>query len=79
MEDGMIVQLHTPAGAVDIDTLTVTDSELSALGLSRQWLVDTYGDLERMKELLANSPDVITQPEMWELVRLMGKHLGITT
>jgi len=33
-------------------------------------------DYERACELLASSPAVITQPEMWELLRLFGKRLG---
>lgn len=33
-------------------------------------------DTLRVEELLASSPDVITQPEMWELIRLIGKRLG---
>ena len=34
-------------------------------------------DITRAQELLANSPDVITQPEMWELARIFGRLLGI--
>lgn len=34
-------------------------------------------DLKRARELLANSPDVITQPEMWELMRIYGRFHGI--
>jgi len=30
----------------------------------------------RASEILANSPDVITLPEMWELVRIFGRRLG---
>lgn len=33
-------------------------------------------DTLRVEELLSTSPSVITQPEMWELVRLFGKRLG---
>lgn len=33
-------------------------------------------DTIRAEEILANSPDVITQPEMWELVRIFGRRLG---
>jgi len=35
-------------------------------------------DMARAKELLSNSPDVITQPEMWELMRIFGRLHGIT-
>jgi hypothetical protein len=30
----------------------------------------------RVKELLATSPLVITQPEIWELLRILGRKLG---
>jgi len=33
-------------------------------------------DTIRAEELLANSPEVITQPEMWELMRIFGRRLG---
>lgn len=33
-------------------------------------------DTIRAQELLASSPDVITQPEQWELFRIMGRRLG---
>lgn len=32
-------------------------------------------DLERARELLSTSPQVITQPEMWELMRIYGRKL----
>jgi len=34
-------------------------------------------DIIRARELLENSPDVITQPEMWELMRIFGRLHGI--
>lgn len=33
-------------------------------------------DEARAKELLASSPDVITQPEIWELLRIIGRRSG---
>ncbi|MBA7658569.1 hypothetical protein ES703_66528 [subsurface metagenome] len=33
-------------------------------------------DTLRAQELLATSPPVITQPEMWELIRIFGRRLG---
>lgn len=33
-------------------------------------------DTLRAEELLASSPDVITQPEQWELLRIIGRRLG---
>lgn len=35
-------------------------------------------DTLRAEELLQSSPDVITQPEMWELMRIFGRRLGLT-
>jgi len=34
------------------------------------------GDIARAEELLASSPQVITQPEIWELLRIFGRRLG---
>ncbi len=80
MEDGMIIQFHTPSGAAAIDTETVTDNELAALGISRDLLNEEFSllDIARAQVLLANSPDVITQPEMWELLRIFGHRLGLS-
>lgn len=39
-------------------------------------LVDASPDEIRATELLHMSPPVISQPEMWELVRIFGKKLG---
>lgn len=75
----MIIQFHTPSGPVEIDPLTVTDAELAMLGLTR---ADIAGEIQkaqdeaRAAELLATSPAVITQPEMWELLRIYGRRLG---
>jgi len=33
-------------------------------------------DTIRAQELLAASPDVITMPEIWELLRIFGRRLG---
>ncbi len=33
-------------------------------------------DIERARVLLASSPDVITQPEIWELLRIIGRRSG---
>lgn len=35
-------------------------------------------DTIRAEEILSLSPPVITMPEMWELLRIFGKHLGYT-
>lgn len=33
-------------------------------------------DTIRAQEILASSPDAITMPEMWELMRIFGRRLG---
>lgn len=35
-------------------------------------------DIERVKELLATSPAAITMPEIWELMRIFGRRLGLS-
>lgn len=46
----------------------------------QQYITITPPDPDRLRaqELLSSSPDVITQPEMWELIRIFGKLLGLT-
>lgn len=34
-------------------------------------------DTIRAQELLENSPDVISMPEMWELMRIYGRRFGL--
>ncbi|MBA7568523.1 hypothetical protein ES708_10252 [subsurface metagenome] len=36
-------------------------------------------DTIRAQELLDTSPDAITAPKMWELMRIFGRRLGFTT
>lgn len=33
-------------------------------------------ELDRINELLEQSPAVITMPEVWELLRIIGRRLG---
>lgn len=75
----MIIPFHTPTGIIVVDTETVIDSELEALNLTRADLDAEYGDIIRAQELLGTSPAVITQPEMWELMRIFGRLHGIIT
>lgn len=35
-------------------------------------------DEARAQELLATSPNIITQPEIWELLRIIGRRLGLS-
>lgn len=74
----MIIQFHTPAGVIVIDTAIVTDAELAALGWTRDQLNEEFHllDIARAQEILAKSPDVITQPEIWELLRIFARRLG---
>ncbi len=77
----MIVFFHTPAGQVAVDPLIVTDGQLSALGLTRDDIapfVQEAQDSLRANELLATSPAVITMPEIWEILRILGRIHGLT-
>lgn len=76
----MIIRLHTPAGIISIDSETVTDDELEGAGMTRDSFNDAFNlvDITRATELLANPPTAITQPEMWELMRIFGRLLGIS-
>lgn len=42
-------------------------------------VITTTPDPDRLRaeDLLATSPQAITQPEMWELMRIFGKLLGV--
>lgn len=73
-----------------MDTTTDEDTQLSAVALeardATQEEIDLYNaqvvitppdpDTIRAEELLATSPQVITMPEMWELIRIYGRRLG---
>jgi len=73
-----------------MDTTDEEHNQLSALAASWKYPsfeeIDRYDalviiyqpdpDTLRAQELLTSSPDVITQPEMWELVRIFGRRLG---
>lgn len=74
----MIIQFHTKDGIIVIDSETVNDHTLQLLGLTRDEFNEQFNlqDIARAQELLASSPDVITQPEMWELIRIFGRRLG---
>lgn len=74
-----------------MDTTPDEDNFLAALAIeardATQQEIDLYNaqviiipenpDIIRATELLANSPDIITQPEMWELMRIFGRLLSI--
>jgi len=54
---------------------TPTQADLQAFN-SQVEILPPDPDTVRAEELLANSPQVITQPEMWELLRIFGRRLG---
>jgi hypothetical protein len=54
VEDGMIVQFHTPKGIVNVDPLTVTDTQLAVLNIDRKALAkliprDLAAELDDLK------------------------------
>jgi len=55
----MIITFHTPDGTVDIDTDTVTDGQLKALGLTRSSIADlmprdALSELDALKRTIAD-------------------------
>lgn len=74
-----------------MDTTDLEHNTLTSIALSHRLAyaseIDLYNaqviieppnpDIVRATELLATSPQVITQPEMWELMRIFGRLLGI--
>lgn len=79
-----IIQLHTPSGVIEVNSETVTDEELTALGMTRADLkailyplsVNPTPDYLRACEILSQSPPAMTMIEVWELLRILGKSLG---
>jgi len=73
-----------------MDTTTTEQANLAAVAISHrdatQTELDLYNtqvvitppnpDAIRAAELLASSANVITQPEQWELLRIIGRRLG---
>lgn len=85
----MLFTFHTPTGVVTIDSNTVTDGQLAQLNITRDGLNELVQnqrvlgypdesdpDTITARELLGTSPDVITQPEIWQLLRIYGRRLG---
>lgn len=52
---------------VDLEPYEVSDEELQE-----------EADLATAQGYLASSPDVISQPEMWFLIRYLARRIGIT-
>lgn len=61
----------------DANTATATQAEIDLYN-AQVVLTPPEPDLIRANELLATSPTVITMPEMWELIRIFARRLGIT-
>lgn len=78
LPDGTLVSdeeiIATPEGGLYINHLTgeerpATEDEITSL---------PNPDIERAKELLSTSAEVITQPEIWELLRIFGRRLDLS-
>ena len=75
----MRFELHTPTGIVTLDTETVTDGQLAELGLTMADIapqIQEANDQAIAEALLATSPEIITAPEIWALLRIYGRKLG---
>lgn len=66
---------HTALAAVATDFHDPTQEELDIYN-AREIEPPPDADTLRAQELLASSPSVITQPEQWELLRIIGRRLG---
>ncbi|MBA7652320.1 hypothetical protein ES703_60150 [subsurface metagenome] len=58
-----------------IEAYDATQEEIDRYN-SRETEPPPDADTLRAQELLASSPAVITQPQMWELLRIFGRRLG---
>lgn len=80
VEDGEIISVE--AKSVNVASsgfIPATKDEFNAFiaALPPEPEPEPNPDIIRAAELLSNSPDVITQPEMWELMRIFGRLLHI--
>lgn len=66
---------HDQLSALALEVRAPTDTELELFYLSVIPYVPDP-DALRAEEILASSPDVITMPEIWELLRIIGRRLG---
>uniref|UniRef100_A0A6H1ZSM1 Uncharacterized protein n=1 Tax=viral metagenome TaxID=1070528 RepID=A0A6H1ZSM1_9ZZZZ len=65
----------TALSALAIEVRDPTPEEIAALEALPEPMPPTEDEL-RVRKLLATSPAVITQPEIWELLRIFGRKLG---
>lgn len=75
-----LVQDTTPEEDIALSALALevrdpTPEEMASLEALPEPVPPTEDEL-RAGELLATSPAVITQPEIWELLRIFGRKLG---
>lgn len=66
---------HDSLVAVAGDTYPATQEEIDRYN-AQVSIYEPDPDTIRACEILATSPDVITQPEIWELLRIIGRRLG---
>jgi len=67
---------HTALMAVAIDGRVASPAEIDLYN-ANVLIIPADPDFDRAKELLHMSPSVITQPEIWELLRIFGRFHGI--
>ena len=76
----LLIMDTTPEEHTQLTTLTGSfrDALPQEIELYNSQIIITPPDPDtiRVQELLATSPSVITQPEMWELMRIIGRRLG---
>jgi len=68
-------QEHASLVPLSIDTPEATQADIEAFN-AQVTILPPDPDTIRAQEILATSPDAITMPEMWELVRVFGRRLG---
>lgn len=66
---------HDQLAGVAIEVRPPTQEEIDRFD-AREVEPPPAQDVIRAGEILATSPDVITQPEIWELLRILGRRLG---
>ena len=91
IHDALLLTTPNPnARLLIMDTTTAEHNELALIALECPTLTQEQEalfnssvvpdmpdpDTLRAEELLSHSPDVITQPEQWELLRIIGRRLG---
>lgn len=77
----LLIQDVTPEEHVglSLECLSSRDPTTAEILLYHQMVtvIPPNPDIIRARQLLGNSPEVISQPEMWELMRIFGRLHGI--